>query len=381
MAELEMQRKRNPEFTVLSALAMAFTVMGHAGVVFGTLDWLFPYDSFHMPMFVFISGYFFNPLKVSIGNTKNYFAKQLRRLVIPFFIWNLVYGLIALLFNSRFGIEWCHANEFWSRFLIRPFTIGNSFFEFNAPSWFILMLFEVKALNWLFRLPLRKLRHREPVITLFYLLLACAAVLCSQRLPRTDLLIAATRTFYMLFWLQAGTVYKLFLEKRDTLPSAAYFGIVLTIQAILWLLCRTKGMIAGVWNSEFANGPILTILAAGTGIAFFLRISKILARSIGNHRLVVYISTHTFSIMMHHIMGFTLLNLLLRKIDSVVGWNIFDLQAFRTNLWYRYFPQELSNLNFLYVVVGFLLPLGCCMLWEFLRSKRASRGNSLSRGK
>lgn len=346
--------------------------MGHAGVGFGTLDWLFPYDSYHMPLFVFISGYFFDPSKVSIDNTKNFFAKQLRRLVIPFFVWNLAYGFVSLLFNSCFGIEWCHADEFWYRLLIRPFTIGNCFFEFNAPSWFILMLFEVKALNWLFRLALQKLRHSEFIITLLYLLLASVAVLCSQRLLRTDLTITATRAFYMLFWLQAGTVYKLVLEKNDTLPSVAYFGIVLMIQSILWLLCSSKGIIAGVWNSEFTNGPILTILAAGTGIAFFLRISKIIARSIGNNHLVIYISTHTFSIMMHHFLGFTLLNLMLWKIDSIMGLGCFDMHAFRTNLWYRYFPQELSNLNFLYVIAGFLVPLGCCRIWEFVRSKRGS---------
>ena len=369
MAELKMQRGRNPEFAVLSALAMAFTVMGHAGLVSGTLDWLFPYDAYHMPLFVFISGYFFIPSKVCIANTKDYFAKLLRRLVIPFFIWNLVYCLIALLFNYRFGIEWCGADEALRRLFIYPFTIGNSFFELNAPSWFILTLFEVKALNWLFRLALHRLRHSEFLITLLYLLLACGAVCCSRSLPRTDLLIAATRTFYMLFWLQAGVVYKLFLEKHDTLPSAAYFGIILTIQFVLWLLCGANGMIAAVWNSEFANGPVLTILAAGTGIAFFLRVAKILARSIGNSRLIVYISTHTFSIMMHHVLGFTLLNLVLCKIDTVFGLGLFDIYGFRSYIWYRYFTENLSNLNFLYVVAGFLLPLGGCRIWEFIRSK------------
>ncbi len=358
---------RNIEFAVLSALAMLFTVMGHTGVTWATLDWLFPYDAYHMPLFVFISGYFFNTSAVCIHGTKNFLVKQIRHLIIPFFVWNFLYGLVAMAFSSTFGILWCHADEFWYRFLVRPFTVGNVFFGFNAPSWFLLVLFEVKVLNWFFRLLLQRVNNREWVLLITYLVFAGCAVCCAQNLHRTDFLIKATRAFYMLLWLQVGTIYRVLLEKRDTLSSGIYFGIVLTIQSVIWLFCKDRGLFAGIYNSEFTNGPITTILAAFTGIAFSLRIAKILARSIGKSKLVSYVSEHTFSIMMHQFLGFTLLNLLFWWSDSILGIGMFDVSAFQTDVFYRYFPPSLSNLRFFYVVAGFFVPLVGCRMWDYIR--------------
>ena len=80
----------NQQFAILSTLAMIFTVMGHTGVSTGTIDWLFPYDSYHMPLFVFISGYFFKTEEVCWKKTGHYLWKQMKRLLIPFFAWNLI---------------------------------------------------------------------------------------------------------------------------------------------------------------------------------------------------------------------------------------------------------------------------------------------------
>lgn len=356
---------------------MAFTVMGHTGVTFGTLDWLFPYDSFHMPLFVFISGYFFRTEEVSLSNTGHFLVKQAKRLLIPFGIWNLLYGLLSLFVYAVGDVTWCHGDEFWQRLLVRPFTNGNCFFEFNAPSWFILMLFEVKCINWFFRTLLNKQKHREAIITVLYLLLAILAVSLARGLTRTPLLIKATRAIYMLFWFQMGTIYNKYLERRDKSGNIVYLSIVLVIQIFIWIVCRDTGIIAGVWNSEFSNNALLTILSAGTGIAFFLRIARILSPCAENSKAIAYVSTHTFSIMMHQMTGFFVLNLLFLGVTSALGAGDFDVEAFRTDFWYRYLPFGLSNLRFIYAIAGFAFPLGGCILWErFLRVISSKTGIS-----
>lgn len=50
--------KSNKAFMLLSAFGIIFVLDSHCGAVLGFAR-LFPYDSFFMPMFVFISGYFF----------------------------------------------------------------------------------------------------------------------------------------------------------------------------------------------------------------------------------------------------------------------------------------------------------------------------------
>ena len=51
----------NYSFGILSCFGIIFMVMGHTECKFFELDGWFPYYSFHMPLFIFISGYFFSP--------------------------------------------------------------------------------------------------------------------------------------------------------------------------------------------------------------------------------------------------------------------------------------------------------------------------------
>lgn len=51
--------KYNHTLGILSAFGIIFVVLGHVGENIFTLNEWFPYYSFHMPLFIFISGYFF----------------------------------------------------------------------------------------------------------------------------------------------------------------------------------------------------------------------------------------------------------------------------------------------------------------------------------
>lgn len=60
----------NQKFTILKAMGILAVVGGHAGTNF--LPW-FPVYSFHMPLFIFISGYFFMSI-IYLSGLKNGFG-------------------------------------------------------------------------------------------------------------------------------------------------------------------------------------------------------------------------------------------------------------------------------------------------------------------
>ncbi len=60
------EKKYNYTFGTLSAFGIIFVVLGHVGAETLTIDNWFTYYSFHMPLFIFISGYFFD-----VSNIKN----------------------------------------------------------------------------------------------------------------------------------------------------------------------------------------------------------------------------------------------------------------------------------------------------------------------
>lgn len=115
----------NNQFAVLEVMAILYVVLGHNHVEFASIENLFSYDSFHMALFMFISGYF---LYKSQGQVLTaYLIKNFKKLIIPFGIWNIIYGVVSLIMNRLLGITWCSADRFWEMILIRPFTLGNIF--------------------------------------------------------------------------------------------------------------------------------------------------------------------------------------------------------------------------------------------------------------
>ena len=78
----ERRSKSNKKFMLLSAIGILMVVDHHTWTTFHFFGDFIPYNSFFMPMFVFISGYF---NKVD-SSTKMwpYFIKKVRSLLVPF---------------------------------------------------------------------------------------------------------------------------------------------------------------------------------------------------------------------------------------------------------------------------------------------------------
>ena len=93
------EKKISPKFRILSALAIIFVVAGH--VDFGVFDvaGVFPYYSFHVGVFAFISGYFYK--EEYENNIKVYIGKKAKNLLVPYYVWNLIYGLFVTLLSIK----------------------------------------------------------------------------------------------------------------------------------------------------------------------------------------------------------------------------------------------------------------------------------------
>ena len=103
-----MQSKtENHTMRVFYLLAIVFVVDGHTtlGNLFD-LNGLFRYYSFHLMMFAFGSGYFFK----FYGGAFSDFAHRAKKLLVPLYLWNAVYGVGAALLR-RFGEHLARPNR------------------------------------------------------------------------------------------------------------------------------------------------------------------------------------------------------------------------------------------------------------------------------
>ena len=87
---------------VFYLLAIVFVVDGHTtnGHLF-EMNGLFRYYSFHLMMFAFGSGYFFK----LYGGARSDLAHRAKKLLVPLYLWNAVYGVGAALLRRFGGFE------------------------------------------------------------------------------------------------------------------------------------------------------------------------------------------------------------------------------------------------------------------------------------
>lgn len=351
--EKAVRRQVNMQFRILSALAMILVVMGHVDEGMLTIGGLFPYYSFHIALFLFISGYFYKPEKEEqIGA---YLAGKARSLLLPYFIWNLIYGLIVLLLRAA-GFYIGNEPSLWTLF-VEPFLSGHQFL-YNAPAWFVPALFLTEAVNVVIRRLLRLLHIQNDWFLMgAYLCLGFLVVWLSAHGYVYDWYRIPGRLMYMLPCYQMGQLYRQKLERYDVLPDWIYFAILFVIQLFLVSFCNGLA-VSAAWCNGFLNGPLVPYVTAVTGIAFWLRVSGILTPAFSQSRFWNYFGGHTFAVMMHQVMALFAVKGVFALLCEGFGWlSDFDWNAFLTDVYYIYLPGGLPQFKMLYVIAGICLPL------------------------
>jgi len=355
----------NVQFCILSALGMFFVADGHLNNSYLDIGGLVPYYAFHMPLFVFISGYFYK--KKAEEDIAGYIRKKAVHLLIPYLIYNLIYGLIAQGFHMAgftFGESLTLKNLF-----IEPFITGHQF-TYNLAAWFVPALFLVEAANVLLRKLFRLLKlERESLITVFYLAVGITGIYFARKSIPEGAALTATRLVFLLPCYQFGTLYREKLEERDTLGSPVYFLLLLTIQ--FGLAVSRKPLIYSVAICNSFPGLILPYITAVTGIAFWLRVARILAPAFQNSRAILYYGRNTYAVMMHHLMAFMVVKTGFAAVAKYTPLFVgFSFESYKTDFWYFYFPYGLLQFRILYLLSGLILPLLVQRVIDMVKDRR-----------
>lgn len=360
--------ERNRTFTILSCFGILLVVLGHLN--WGILEFggLFPYYSYHVCIFVFIAGYFYKPEDEC--KIVAYLRKKCMRLLVPYLIGNAVIGVLILILHKIgiiFGRELTLNN-----LLVAPFCDGHQFM-LNAPGWFIPALFLFETVNICGRRLLRYVKiNNEYILMLLYLFVGIASVILSQHGFIYDWYRVPGRIMFMAPVFQAGRLYHAELERFDKgkgiWNNIGYFGVILILNLIL---CKTQGGLAfsAAWVNGFSNNPLIPYVTTATGIALWLRVSKLIAGVIGKSekiwKLFDYVGRHTFEICMYHLCGCFVVNTIIKVVSQYSGmFSGFDDSLYRGDAYYAYVPEGMEVFKMIYLLMAFLLPLVLCRFKE-----------------
>ena len=350
----KIKQKTNKKMMILSFLGIIRVVLGHTGNSFKLASDFFPYYSFHMALFIFISGYFYNPKnEENIFGKDGYIVKKIKKMIIPYFLWNLIYGIIVTIAKK---MNICSFGEKINlkSFFVRPWTTGHQYI-LNIAAWFILALFLVNITYIIIRKISKKLKiWNDDIFTVIYLIISIVAIYfaCKNKIEKY---IPFLRTAFFMFFYQLGYWYKVKIENKVKTNNLIYF---LTLIIIQLMLLKIDGKLTyEVVFMKFSCKYIITpIIASITGILFWLKISEVLEPVLGDNKIVNYISNNTYDIMQHHLFWMFLTNLIIFEISGILNLKGFNVSRFRSTIYYAY-TFGVSQAQIIYTIICIAMPI------------------------
>lgn len=237
---LEKSNKSNKQFMLMSALGILFVVDAHAWSPLGIMTNFFPYNSFFMPMFCFISGYFFK--NTCLINPVKYLIHKVKTLLVPLFVWNFIYGSVVSLLRNAGVISYGKPLS-WYTLFIEPFLDGEVT-ELMNPAWFVPALFMVIMVYILVRKILVHIWN-EIVASITMIILGAFCVYLSRHgYNERMILLPILKTGFLIQFYQIGILYHNVLEKyfRKVSKRLVFISTV-SMNAVLIYIRKGSGSI------------------------------------------------------------------------------------------------------------------------------------------
>lgn len=355
-------KKRNQIFNYLYVMAIIMVIDDHTSTRIGFLASVFPYNSFYMPLFVFISGYFFKSSGI-VDNIKH----KTRKLLIPYVIWNIVAAAIACILDKFIGTNWITKPSL--RQILETFISG-SLTSLNGASWFVIMLFWISIGYNLLRNILKDGIVNDIILTISHLLLGFISLyLCvNGYYSRGTLWVFALKIAFYIQFFHYGYMFKKYIEQRLLrVNKVIVCSICIAINVLLTVIYGSEINFYATSAMASFHYWYLPVITSATGIIFYYEVMEFLARKIGQNPLVDFISRNTFVIMQIHLLFVNIPNFYVyfQILNGSIKYADFDINRFINGAWVRYSPNS-RLVGFFCGLLGSLL---VAWILEWLKKK------------
>lgn len=360
--------KSNKAFMLLSAFGILFVIDAHVWDGISFLSQIFPYDSFFMPMFIFISGYFFKlSCSESFGTAFKFTCRKFKGLMLPYFFWIAFYGVFTLLLRKA-GIISFGSMTF--KVLIASIFTSGSTFGFNSPAWFIPALFSVCVVYCMIRTLFSRIWN-DAAATVVFIVIGAVAVCLSNTEFNNDYTLLMLKTAFFIQFYQLGISFKKYAEV--IFDKMSLFLVCISAVLLNLTLLAVYGGNIRFPNCAFMSGfktgnPILPLITSITGILFWLKISKALAPVFAKSRIMNFISDNTFFIMTNHLLFKTVFSglLLVGKKCGLACFSEVNGAQIMADPWYVF--SDYSWVKAAYFIFTLVSVLAACFIYNHIKN-------------
>ncbi len=344
-----MGKERNQTFQFLKAILIIMVIDDHTGCKLGILTSFFHYDTFFMPLFVAISGYFYRKENIIKNITKKF-----KKLYVPYLIWSAVGLGLSFILDRLNIVHWYRQMNirqlYYTLVFAPPTTI-------NGAGWFVVMLFAVSVGYNIVRNIFKDSKAFDYSFLVLSVLLGMASLYLCIHDYNTK--ITYTVIFRILFYLpffHFGTMFKKYFEALILKQNKAVFCTACILVNVILLGIFDKDIIFPATSSmnSFKSWwlPYITFV---TGGLFWYLVMTSLSEKIGQKKIIDFFADNTFTIMMVHLFFTAVPGFILGFSKKFFGADIswFNVGVFKNKAWLDYYlPSTLKIAALLCGIVG-----------------------------
>lgn len=327
-------KDRNRAIDILKAVAIILVVMGHMGFVprlGGSFEYYFPIYSYHLPLFLFCSGYLFRDMDWSDFGW--FVWRKTRSLAFPLIGWNIVYAGIVSIINLRHPVNYLLPTEqIWTlqNLFLEPFVSGHQYW-LNLATWFVGMLYLTLLVYGLLHLIAKHIP--EWIMLIFFLILAFLALYSASIPLESRVWLVAQRIALALFFVHFGRCFRIYIEPVLQYKHLWWILIVIALVAYCTRIMNGEHLFVMAWM-RYDGCVIMPVVAGVLGCLFWMIMSMVISHLVPPNNVETILANSTWSIMTNHL----LVRFLFCWAFVHFTQNLEARELFATNPWY--FPQD-----------------------------------------
>lgn len=296
--------KLNTAMLLMQCIGIIAVVLGHADYggpdIPNALSLVFPYYSWHMPFFVFISGYFFNRTKP----VTKYIPQKLKTHLLPALVVNFVCGIFSMAL-MKFNITGFGMPITLKSLFVTPFTTGYQF-NINVALWYIFALVVIEIVAVLMdRVVKGKADLIYLVLTFAGSLFCCYNVYYDFEGTRDEYLNAMLRFGFLMFFFWLGVCYKRYFENKIKRFINYKTSIIIFIVQSVFLGLTEYVIRINTRDMDFThitvpNGFWVALVSPITATLFLLGICYSVAPYVEDSKLLATFGRNTKYVVYYH---------------------------------------------------------------------------------
>ena len=288
-----MKEKRLSYIDIARAFAIIFIVLGHTIVHSQHLTAIYKLIySFHIALFFILSGLTF---KIKDNESfLSFFKRKFLRIMIPYFIWALVFLIPYMLFGNSIGSKLDITSSFNLKNMLFNILYGNgnmAALKQNTSLWFLPALFSMEIVYYFI---IKFLKKHDSVKIVFLFLIVLIGFLSTTYFNNFIILpFGITTVLNIGVFFYIGYLLKEFNIIEKTTSSLKYIYILMLLIGVVCCFLNFQS----VTCLEYEYGNFALALSSGICISLFV---LFISKMINKNKMLEYLGKNTMGILIFH---------------------------------------------------------------------------------